>query len=381
MYVDTTRLISRFLQGRLPTGIDRVEIEYLRRFGKDSRALIRYLGKWVFVPHRDSQILFELLIQHDTHRVGLIYRIISCAFLLPFQKAPQQGAWLFNISHSGLEQDRYRQKVLAYGLKPIFFVHDLIPISHPEYSRPEQEKLHRKRMETVFSCAEAVIVNSEDTRKKLEAYALGQTYIMPKTAVARLASAPLPIPIRAPAKEKPFFVMLGTIEARKNHWMILHVWREIAEELGIDTPILVIIGQRGWESENAIDMLERCHVVRPYVMEKSFCSDEELAGYLAHAKALLFPTFAEGYGMPLIESITMGTPVIASDLDVFHEISGNIPEYLDPIDGIGWKSMIMEYMQPDSQARTAQIKRMDLFVPPCWDDHFTSVEQLLVSLG
>src|SRR5580698_988440 len=97
---------------------------------------------------------------------------------------------------------------------------------------------------------------------------------------------------------EPYFVILGTIEPRKNHWLLLQVWRRLVERLGDRTPRLVVIGQRGWECENAVDMLERCEELRGVVTELPACPDVELTSYLRHARALLFPSFAEGYGMP-----------------------------------------------------------------------------------
>ena len=107
--------------------------------------------------------------------------------------------------------------------------------------------------------------------------------------------------------------MLGTIEPRKNHWFMLHVWRRIVEESGGNAPKLVVIGRRGWECENVVDMLERCESLKDAVVEQSNCSDHDLQVWLQHARALLFPSFVEGYGMPLVEALTMQVPVIASD--------------------------------------------------------------------
>lgn len=66
-----------------------------------------------------------------------------------------------------------------------------------------------------------------------------------------------------------YFVVLGTIEPRKNHLLLLQVWRQLIEELGLAAPRLVIIGQRGWECEQVVDLLDRCEVLRGVVLEKT----------------------------------------------------------------------------------------------------------------
>lgn len=374
MIIDVTRLLGRLLKGRLPTGVDRVDIEYVRHFSHRCDALVRYRGKWLFFSHDDSLKLFDVLIQHDGSQLWMIRRMVAWYYFFS-TTVPLKGRRLLNISHSGLDQEKYRHKLQQYRLKPIFFVHDLIPIGYPEYSRPGEDIRHQYRMETVLRYSDGIIVNSKDTLVCLKSYADNHSLTMPKSVVAHLATAPLPFPESYFSMNKAYFVMLGTIEPRKNHWLILHIWREIVEKMGNDAPLLIIIGQRGWECENIIDMLERCDGIRPYVIEKSACSDQELSTYLTHAQALLFPSFVEGYGMPLVEALSIGTPVIASNLSVFQEIAREIPEYLDPLDGKGWMEMIIEYMQPRSVKRLEQTIRIKDFLPPTWNDHFNRIEK------
>jgi glycosyltransferase involved in cell wall biosynthesis len=144
---------------------------------------------------------------------------------------------------------------------------------------------------------------------------------------------------------------------------------------------LVIIGQRGWECENVIDLLDRCDKLKNYVIEIPRCSDEMLSAYLHHTRALLFPSFVEGYGMPLAEALSMGIPVIASDLGVFREIAGEIPEYIDSLDGKKWKEMIIEYSGLNSSKRQNQIERIKKLELPTWEHHFHKVDSLITFIG
>ena len=95
---------------------------------------------------------------------------------------------------------------------------------------------------------------------------------------------------------------------------------------------------------------------------------------------MLFPSFVEGYGLPLIEALALGVPVIASDLPVFREIAGDIIEYIDPLDGKRWGDVIMDYAKTDSASRTAQLARIQEFKVPTWDEHFIQVDALLAAL-
>jgi glycosyltransferase involved in cell wall biosynthesis len=226
-----------------------------------------------------------------------------------------------------------------------------------------------------------VIANSQATLRELADYSAAADLPLPPAVVARLAPPRLPPPDVVPPLDKPYFVIVSTIEPRKNHWMLLQVWRKLVERHRRHAPSLVVIGQRGWECENVVDLLERCEAIRDFVIERSDCSDQELVTYLRHARALLFPSFAEGYGLPLVEALSVQTPVIASDLPVFREIAGAIPEYLDPLDGIGWMVMIESFALRESPLRKAQVQRLKRFRPPDWSTHFYAVEGLMDSLS
>jgi len=115
-------------------------------------------------------------------------------------------------------------------------------------------------------------------------------------------------------------------------------------------------------------------------VEHASCGDEELANTLRHARALLYPSFVEGFGLPIAEALSLEVPVIASDLSVFREFAGDVPEYADPLDGRRWLQLIEDYARPDSALRAAQIARMSAFVAPTWAQHFARVDELLDEL-
>jgi glycosyltransferase involved in cell wall biosynthesis len=232
----------------------------------------------------------------------------------------------------------------------------------------------------VLRFSHGIVTNSRDTLERLSDFAKSVSLPMPPVLVAPLAPGlSRAVPAARPIKE-PYFVILSTIEPRKNHLMLLQLWRRLREENGENTPRLVIIGQRGWECENVVDLLERSEQLRGFVYEFPRCSDTDLATYLHHAQALLFPSFVEGYGMPLIEALAAGVPVVASNLAVFREFAADIPEYADPLDAQRWLALIKEYSSQTSTQRVAQLARLRAFQVPTWDGHFALLESLLMEL-
>jgi glycosyltransferase involved in cell wall biosynthesis len=138
---------------------------------------------------------------------------------------------------------------------------------------------------------------------------------------------------------RPYFVIIGTIEPRKNHLLLLHLWRKMAGE-GVP-PRLVVIGRRGWENEMVVDLLERSAALAPHVVEFGDLSDAETHRLLGGARALLMPSFTEGLGLPLMEAGVMEVPAIASDLPALREIGAAGTVYLDPLDGPAWRAAII----------------------------------------
>jgi glycosyltransferase involved in cell wall biosynthesis len=184
------------------------------------------------------------------------------------------------------------------------------------------------------------------------------------------------------ASDRPYFICVGTIEPRKNHLLLLHLWRQMAEKRGPDAvPKLVLVGRRGWENEQVIDLLERCPALKDVVEEHSGLPDAQVQAMIAGARALLLPSFAEGYGMPVTEALALRVPVVCSDLPALREAGGGAPLFLDPLDGPAWQRAIDDLTGPESAERTAQMRRLEGWHAPTWPEHIAIVLALLHKLA
>ena len=256
------------------------------------------------------------------------------------------------------------------------FVHDVIPLEHPEYARPKGAALYRRKLATVMALASGILVNSRATARALAPVlaCAGRDptpiHVSPLGALERAPDGARPPDAR---DGRPYFVALGTIEPRKNHILLLHLWRRFAQTLGPEaTPRLVLIGRRGWENEMVLDLLDRCPALKTVVEEHGRLSDAAQRALVAGARAVLLPSFAEGYGLPVVEALALGAPVIASDLPALREAGGDAPDYIDPLDAIAWGEAILDYAQPVSARRDAQLSRIWRWTAPTWDGHIRS---------
>ena len=375
--IDVTRLVHRFMGKRLPTGIDRVSLAYISHYGPKARAVFRHHGgKFVF-RRAESATLFDWLLALGTRGSPLptIYKGLVAGCLVQ----GVAGRFLFNTGHSGLESNDYVTMLRQQRVKPIFMVHDLIPLTHPQYCRAGEHERHLTRLHNAVRVASGIVCNSQATLDGLRGLCDQQSWALPPAAVALLAPEPVSAAQLTRPIVAPYFVYVSTIEPRKNHLMILEVWQKLATQLGDKAPHLVIIGQRGWDYGEVVDLLEDS-VLKRLVTEIPACTDPEMVNYLQHARAMLFPSLTEGFGMPVVEALAQGLPVIASDLPVFREFAGAIPDYIDVSDEARWAATITNYAAADSALRADQLTRMDSYAPPSWAAHFSQVDALLATL-
>lgn len=381
LLLDVTRLIWRRWVGRLPTGIDRVCLAYLENYRGEAQAVVQWRGFRRILPEAASDRLFELLL-HARPRVRRdLILFFGRERLRPKPRIPGGGRLYLNVGHTSLQEPRYLEWTRTSDVRPVYMIHDLIPITHPEYCRAGESERHVQRVRNMLKSAVGIIGNSRVTLDSLGAFANSAALSAPAMIAAPLGTD-LSDSSRQPQapRERATFVVLGTIEARKNHLLLLQIWERLICAHGTDAPRLVIIGQRGWECEQVFKLLDHSEALRVAVIEVGRCSDAELDGYLRGARALLFPTLVEGYGLPLIEALALGTPVIASDLPVFHEIGQEIPDFIDPLDSSAWHAAIVDYAGADSLKRNAQIARLAAYRAPSWNDHFASVNAWLGTL-
>lgn len=378
--VDVSRLIWRYWTRRLPTGIDRVCLAYLEHFGDRAQAVVQRGGQHLILSPRQSDRLFRLLLtRQPATRFGLAKLLTMSAMSL--RSTPDHPGLIYiNVGHTGLNEVTLPRWIRHNQLRAIYLVHDLIPLTHPHFCRAGEAAKHARRMDNVFASATGIIGNSQATIDELKTYARARGRALPPTVAAWISGPPLNERLGRPPLTTPYFVILGTIEGRKNHQLVLDVWAKMVAERGSDAPTLVIIGQRGWQADAAFARLDRPGDFSGRLLQFDRCEDEELAAWLGGARALLMPSFVEGFGLPVLEALQSGTPVISSDLPVFREIADGIATFLDPMDAPAWKSAIESFID-DGPERTRQLVAMQTYAAPTWPKHFAIVDAWMETLG
>ena len=342
---DLTRSFSRLGRG-VPTGIDRVEralFEALDALEPVDTLVRRRDLAWVgrLTPadlDRLADSPLDMRSRLAPWRPAALRRAeaglrASGLKRLRLQGAAREGRWLFCAGHnlpSGRALARWRRA----GGRLAVLVHDLIPLDHPDLSRPVPAQRFARAMADTASGADLVLHLTEAGRAKwLRRFAAPRHQRHEIIAMGRTGPPPQP---RAPSA-RPSALMVGTIEPRKGHAMILDLWPHFAD--GAD---LLIAGGRGWCDAQTQARLD----ARPAgVVELGEVDDAALAALYARAHVLLFPSRAEGYGLPVMEARLAGLPVIASDLPELKELHGEAITRVPDGDPAIWELAIRESLR------------------------------------
>ncbi|HEY75169.1 MAG TPA: glycosyltransferase family 4 protein [Thermoflexia bacterium] len=305
---------------------------------------------------RYAESLARALVAAEPDRYGLFYNrergIEPLAGLehLPTRtvalgyKPWRMAVWLGQLTRVGF--DRLLSDALLFhatehlllplrSIPTVLTVHDLIFRHLPDHHKPLNRWYLNLAMPLYCRRATHVIAVSAHTRDDLVAsYGL----LPEKITVIYEAAAPhfRPQPPEKVAAVRAryglperYILSVGTIEPRKNLSRMLAAFERVYEE-GL-TDGWVIVGKRGWLYGDFFSRLEQSPV-RGAVLFPGYVPDEDLPAVYAGAQALVFPSLYEGFGLPVLEAMACGTPVLASRGSSIPEVGGEAALYFDPLD-------------------------------------------------
>lgn len=380
--LDITRSLSRVVNSRI-TGIDRVELAYIAHFltvPEPVAFLARFSNRCAVLDRAAMRTLLERIQSHGPWRKARFWRRNKKADIeatVQWLAVPERklhaalgmvvpdGFTYLNVGHSGPRPQVWTDLRRAGVGKIAVLVHDLIPLDYPQYCRVNVGPGFEKRMQAFVQNADILLCNSTDTADRLQGWAARWGYPDVRPHVVFLGTDRLPVPVAQTPPEHPYFVTLGTIEPRKNHRLLLDIWQAFSQTLPADQiPHLYIVGARGWMNEDVFETLDTAGFMNKTVFETGRLPDAEVAQLVQGAQALLFPSFVEGFGYPLVEALQLGSPVICSDLPSFHELAGETPTYINPKDILLWRESIK--LATTNRGELPDINEKF----PNWEEHF-----------
>lgn len=389
---DVSDLISYFDGARLPTGIQRVQIEVIRsalRNGQQSLRVCAFLNhrdEWVEIPPAMFLLLCRLCLSGgDLNAPEWISTLTKLRLTMAMSEPLTfpRGAFLVNLGTSWWLQNYFlyvRKAKAEFGIHYVPFVHDVIPVMASEHCTKELTRDFISWAMGAFEHADYFFVNSEATKRDLFKVAaiLGQEVSEEKVVVIRLDAdfrkpVSLPLPRSELAKwgigRADFVLFISTIESRKNHIGAFDAWINLLREYGARrVPKLVCVGNKGWLNDAVYARLEAHDELREKVIMLSGLSDAELDLLYRTCIFTLYPSNYEGWGLPVTESLCYGKVPLISDASSLPEAGGPFAHYFEagstPRLSAALEQLIFD---PAMRAeREANISRE--FSPRTWDD-------------
>jgi glycosyltransferase involved in cell wall biosynthesis len=247
------------------------------------------------------------------------------------------------------------------GATVALVLYDLIPLRHPDFCAPLFTDVFHRWLLRMLACSDVVACISAATEADLERWCAEQGLPLPRTAHFRLGSD-LPRggagAVRADVagfmeRASPFFAAVGTVEPRKNHELLLAAFEQLWREGSAAR--LVIAGRPHPQCHELVGRLKRHPQQGRLLLTVFDASDAEVALAYAHCRALILPSLAEGFGLPLVEARTRGCPVIASDLPALEELADQGVFLFRRTEVQGLVALLRDHLANDKRAEAGQM--------------------------
>ncbi len=212
-----------------------------------------------------------------------------------------------------------------YVFKPkvpvVMTVHDISPVFLPQFHTTRNVVYFRDIIPLYLKKIDAVLASSESTKSDLVKY-----YKIPESKI-HVVHLGLPLKVAAAKKKEPFILCVGTLEPRKNIEGLIKAFA-ILKSQGFRRK-LVIAGRKGWKYENIFRLIEHYNL-RNDVVYKGYVSEAEKEELYRKAELFVWPSFYEGFGLPVLEAMAHGTPVVTSRVSSMPEVVGKAGILVDP---------------------------------------------------
>jgi glycosyltransferase involved in cell wall biosynthesis len=230
------------------------------------------------------------------------------------------------------------------GVAVKFLVHDLIPVQNPEYFPLSADMFFARWLKVVGESDGAICVSkavADDLKNWMQMQqwhrrrnfeidvnhnGVDTIFLNEETAIHEKLTGD-----SKHINKSPIFLMVGTLEPRKGHEQVLEAFENLwRRDININAT-LVIVGKQGWMVERLIERISNNPKLNKYLFWLNDATDEDLENVYKKSTCLIAASFAEGFGLPLIEAAQYKLPIIARDLPVFREVSNGYAYFFNSL--------------------------------------------------
>ncbi len=263
-------------------------------------------------------------------------------------------------------------------------IHDIGPLTHPDYFSTSHPWLLRKALRNALNHADAIVCVSQATADAVQNYtncSLRDRLHVVVEGVSEDFFNPVPESHSGPAtaytNAAPYFLWTGSVNPRKNMARTVRAFEQIAATVPHH---LVLVGGVGWDAHGTLQAVENSPV-RSRIHMPGRVSDEQLRAFYQHAAGFVFPSLMEGFGLPILEAMASGCPVITSNSSSMPEVAGQDALLVDPTDvealagamqRLAMDDALVNRLTTGGRCRAARFR---------WDTCATTMVQLYQSLA
>lgn len=223
------------------------------------------------------------------------------------------------------------------GIGIVSVIYDLIPLTHPQFCDEGLVRVFEQWFDWIARTADGFIAISQTISEQVHSevqWRLGRDmaaqrwfdyFHLGSELDQANPGAVVRQDVQRMCKARSVYLMVSTIEPRKNHVYLLNAFELLWAE-GSDVA-LCFVGKIGWKTEKLIERISQHPQLNKRLFMFNDLSDRELEYCYSHSRALVFPSYVEGFGLPLVEAMQRGLPAMASDIPVFREIGGDSMAY------------------------------------------------------
>ena len=213
--------------------------------------------------------------------------------------------------------------------KYIVTVHDVIIKAYPCGHNEKTIREIDEKLKKVLGEADILVADSHSTKKDLmRFYDVSESRISVIYPGVQLFEV---TPVRGLTSNIPYILFVGTLEPRKNIDGLIKAFNWLKKEQGVDHK-LYIAGMKGWMFEDIFKEYEKSEFKKDIIF-KGYVSDRELSALYQNASLFVYPSFYEGFGLPIVEAFSHGVPVVTSKTSSCGEIAGDSALLVDPSNG------------------------------------------------
>lgn len=387
VFVDLTTLAHH---NATPTGIARVESrlaeELYEFYGPEIKFILwnsRY-GKFIQISYSDS-ITDKIKLFASEHVPGFPQGVTKSNvdfqaddLLLIFG-----GAWIRNSNY--LKDLQSLKKM--HGVAIVSTVYDVIQ-HKMKFLFPEGVgEQFAVNCQKIISISDMVITCSEQSKVDIVDFCLEtQTPLCP-LSVFRLGDEAVYVDadddpqlqregLSDLARDDKFVMFVSTIDVRKNHSLLLMLWKGLISEYGDSVPKLVLVGNIGWRGEEAVNIIKHNPELKGKVLMLHGIQDSTLDWLYKNCLFTVFPSRYEGWGLPVAESCRYGKFCLSSNAGSLPEVAPGCAEYIDPLDCIAWYKALQTYcFEPDVLAEKTNLAKN--YHPTNW---YQTAQQVIKSI-